>query len=114
MRYTSYMLHRTIPEYRHLLVGAILLFTMTGCGWDAALSGYDFAPSQYVIEHGFPTLQPESSFRIADFTVPDPTDLVARFAMLKRKIVSLRGPVLSSADRARINAALERRANTQG
>lgn len=114
MRYTIKMLHRTIPEYRHSLVGAILLLSTAGCGWDSALNGHDFSPSAYVIEQGYPTLQPVSTFRIADFTIPDPNDMQARFAMLKRKIVALRGPVLSSTDRARIEAALKRRAITQG
>jgi len=114
MRYTNNMLHRTIPEYRHSMAGAILLLSLAGCGWDSALQGHDFSPSTYVIERGYSDLQPISRFRIADYTVPDPTDLRARFAMLKRKLIALRGPVLSPSDRARINAALERRANTQG
>jgi hypothetical protein len=114
MRYTNNMLHRTIPEYRHSLVGAILLLSTAGCGWDSALQGHDLSPSPYAIERGYPELKPVSNFRIADYIAPDPTDLHARFAMLKRKIIALRGPVLSPRDRARINAALERRANTQG
>ena len=108
------MLRRTMPEYRHMLVGAMLLLSTAGCGWDAALDGYDFSPSEYAIQQGFPSLQSASAFRIADYEVPDPTNLIARFAMLKRKIVALRGPVISSVDRARLETALKRTASTQG
>ena len=108
------MLHRTMPEYRHLLAGAILMLSLAGCGWDAAMQGYDFSPSAYAIQRGYPDLQPASAFRIADYEVPDPTNLIARFAILKRKIVALRGPVLTSADRARIEAAVVRKDATKG
>ena len=108
------MLHRTMAEYRHLLVGAILMFSLTGCGWDAALQGYDFSPSAYAIQRGYPDLQPVTTFRIADYEVPDPTNLIARFAMLKRKIVALHGPVLSSTDRARLEAAVIRKDAIKG
>lgn len=108
------MLHRTMPDYRHLLAGAILMLSLAGCGWDATLQGYDFPPSAYAIQRGFPSLQPASAFRIADYEVPDPTNLIARFAILKRKIVALRSPVLSSADRARLEAAVIRKDATQG
>lgn len=108
------MLHRTMPEYRHSMVGAILLLSTAGCGWDAALQGYDLSPSAYAVERGYPDLQPVSTFRIADYTVPDATDMLARFAMLKRKMKAIRGPVISNSDRTRIEAALERRALTQG
>lgn len=103
-----------MPEYRHSLVGAILLLSTAGCGWDVALEGYDFSPSAYAVEHGYPDLQPVSTYRIADYIVPDATDTLARFAMLKRKITALRGPVISNTDRTRIEAALKRRALTQG
>lgn len=114
MRDTEDMLRRTMPEYRHLLVGAILMLSTAGCGWDAALKGHDLSPSAYAIQQGYPSLQPASAFHIADYEVPDPTNLIARFAILKRKIVALRGPVLSSTDRARLEAALKRTAATQG
>jgi hypothetical protein len=114
MRDTKHMLHRTMPEYRHRLAGAMLLLALAGCGWDAALEGYDFSPSDYAIQRGYLDLLPASAFRIADYEVPDPTNLLARFAILKRKIVALRGPVLSSADRARLEAAVKRTASTQG
>ncbi len=108
------MLRRTMPNYRQSLVGAILLLSTAACGWDSGLQGYDFSPSDYAIQHGYPDLYPVSTFRIADYEVPDPSNLIARFAMLKRKIVALRGPVLSSSDRARLEAALKRTASTQG
>ena len=108
------MLHRTMSSYRHLVVGAILLLSTTACGWDAALDGYDFSPSDYAVQRGYPELLPASAYRIADYEVPDPSNLIARFAMLKRKIMALRGPVLSSNDRARLEAALKRTASTQG
>lgn len=114
MRETNDMLHRTMPEYRHLLVYAILILSLSGCGWGAALNGRDFSPSAYAIQRGFPNLQPASAFRIADYEVHDPSNLIARFAMLKRKIEALRGPVLSSTDRARLEAAVKRTAATQG
>lgn len=114
MRDTKHMLHRTMPNYRHLAVGAILLLSTAACGWDATLNGHDFSPSDYAIQRGFPDLLPTSAFRIADYEVPDPSNLLARVAMLKRKIVALRGPVLSSADRARLEAAIKRTASTQG
>jgi hypothetical protein len=114
MRDTKDMLRRTMPEYRHMLVGAMLLLSTAACGWDAALEGHDLSPSAYAIQRGFPDLLPASAFRIADYEIPDPSNLLARFAMLKRKIVALRGPVLSSADRARLEAAVKRTASTQG
>ena len=114
MRDTKDMLRRTMPNYRHLAVGAMLLLSTSACGWDAALNGHDFSPSDYATQRGFPDLLPASAFRIADYEVPDPSNLVARFAILKRKIVALRGPVLSSSDRTRLEAALERTASTQG
>lgn len=114
MRETNDMLRRTMPDYRHLLAGAILMLSLTGCGWDDAMQGYDFSPSDYAIQRGYPDLQPASAFRIADYEVPDPTNLIARFAILKRKIVALRGPVLTSADRARIEAAIVRKDATKG
>jgi len=108
------MLHRTMPKYRRLAVGAILLASTAACGLTSSLDGRDFSPSDYVIRTGYPDLVPTSAFRIADYVVPDPSNLTARFAMLKRKINALRGPVLSSRDRARLNAALKRAASTQG
>ena len=114
MRNTKNMLRRTMPVYRRMLIGATLLLTTTACGWDAALDGHDLFPSDYAIQQGYPDLQPASAFRIADYVVPDPTNLVARFAMLKRKVIALRGPVLSSSDRARLGAAVKRTATTQG
>ncbi len=114
MRDTEDMLRRTMPNYRHLVVGAMLLLSTAACGWDSALDGYDFSPSAFALQRGYPVLQPASAFRIADYVVPDPTDLVARLSMLKRKIVALRQPVLSSSDRARLEAALKRTATTQG
>ena len=108
------MLRRTMPNYRHLAVGAILLLSTAGCGWDAALQGHDFSPSDYAIQRGYPDMLPASAFRIADYAVPDPSNMLARFAMLKRKVVALRGPVLSSSDRARLEAALKRTTSTQG
>ena len=114
MRDTKHMLRRTMPNYRHSLIGAILLLSTAACGWDTALDGYDFSPSEYAIQRGYPDLLPASAFRIADYEVPDPSNLLARFAMLKRKIVALSGPVISSADRARLEAAVKRTAATQG
>jgi len=114
MRDTKDMLRRTMPNYRRMLVGAMLLLTTAGCGWDAALQGHDFAPSDYAIQKGFPSLQTASAFRIMDYEVPDPTNLIARFAILKRKIAALSGPVLSSYDRARLETAVDRTASTQG
>ena len=114
MRDTKDMLRRTMPNYRHMLAGAMLLLLTAGCGWDAALEGYDFSPSEYAIQRGYPDLLPASAFRITDYEVPDPSNLLARFAILKRKIVALRGPVLSSSDRARLEAAVKRTASTQG
>ena len=114
MRDTKDMLRRTMPNYRHLAVGAMLLLSTAGCGWDAALSGHDFSPSDYAVEHGYPDLLPASAFRITDYEVPDPSNLIARFAILKRKIIALHGPVLSSNDRARLEAAVIRTASTQG
>ena len=114
MRDTKDMLRRTMPNYRDMLTGAMLLLTTAGCGWDAALQGHDFTPSDYAIQHGYPDLQPASAFRIADYEVPDSTNLISRFAILKRKIAALHGPVLSSNDRARLEAAVERTASTQG
>ena len=114
MRDIKHMLHRTMPKYRGWIIGAILLTSTAACGWDAALDGRDFSPYDNAIERGYPDLLPASAFRIADFAVPDPSNLIARFAMLKRKMIALRGPVLSSTDRARLNAALKRTAATQG
>ncbi len=114
MRDTKDMLHRTMFNYRHLAIGAILLLSTAACGWDAALQGYDLSPSDYAIQRGYPDLLPASAFRISDYEVPDPTNLIARFAILKRKIAALRGPVLTSNDRARLEAAVERTASTQG
>lgn len=114
MRDIKDMLHRTMPNYRRILAGAMLLLSTGACGWDAALDGHDLSPSDYAIQRGYPDLQPASAFRITDYAVPDPTNLIARFAILKRKIVDLRGPVLSSNDRARLEAALKRTASTQG
>ncbi len=108
------MPRRIMPKNGRLFVGAILLASTAGCGLNASLDGYDFAPSEYTIASGYPDLVPISAFRINDYAVPDPSNLAARFAMLKRKIVALRGPVLSSSDRARLNAALKRTASTQG
>jgi hypothetical protein len=114
MRDTKDMLRRTMPNYRHMLTGAMLMLSTAGCGWDAALDGYDFSPSEYAIQQGLPSLRSASAFRIADYEVPDPSNLIARFAILKRKIAALRGPVLSSTDRARLEAAVKRTASTQG
>jgi len=114
MRDIKHMLHRTMPNFRRGFIGVILLVSTAACGWDSALVGRDFSASDYAIERGYPYLLPASAFRIADFTVPDPSNMIARFAMLKRKIIALRGPVLSSNDRARLNAALKRTAATQG
>ncbi|MBL4874345.1 MAG: hypothetical protein JKY41_13420 [Rhodobacteraceae bacterium] len=114
MRDIKHMLHRTMPKYRGLAVGAILLASTAACGLTAPLDERDFSPSDYTIARGYPDLVPTSAFRIADYVVPDASNLTARFAMLKRKIVALRGPVLSSQDRARLNAALKRTASTQG
>lgn len=114
MRDTKDMLRRTMPDYRHLIVGTMLLLSTAACGWDSALDGFDLSPSAYALKQGYPDLLPASAFRIADYEVPDPTNLIARLAMLKRKIVALRGPVLSSSDRARLEAALKRTASTQG
>lgn len=108
------MLHRTMTRYKVSLVGAILLVSTAGCGWDSALRDYDFSPSDYALQRGYPDLMPTSAFRIADYVVPDPSNLLARFEMLKRKIIALNGPVLSSSDRARLEAALKRTAATQG
>ncbi len=114
MRDTKHTLRRILPDNRRVFLGAVLLVLTTGCGLNASLDGYDFAPSEYVIARGYPDLMPISAFRIADYAVPDPSNLAVRFAMLKRKIVALRGPVISSSDRARLNAALKRTASTQG
>ena len=114
MRDTKDMLRRTMPNYRHLFIGAMLLLSTAGCGWNSALDEYDFSPSDYAIQRGFPDLLPTSAFRIADYEVPDTSNLLARLAMLKRKVVALRGPVLSSNDRARLEAAIKRTASTQG
>jgi len=109
MRNNNKMLHRTMPEYRHMLTGAILTVSLAGCGWDSALDGYDLGPSEYSIAQGYPSLVPASYFRIADYTVPDTNNLTARFAMLKRKVLALRGPVLTPSQRDRLEAAIERR-----
>ncbi|OUS08947.1 hypothetical protein A9Q96_01000 [Rhodobacterales bacterium 52_120_T64] len=114
MRDNKYMLHRTIPRYRHLVFSAILLLSTAACGGLVTLGNPDISPSDYAIQHGYPDLLPASAFRIADYTVPDPSNLLARFAMLKRKIIALRGPVLSSSDRTRLETALKRTASTQG
>ena len=114
MRDTNDMLRRTMPNYRHSLIGAMLLLSTAACGWDDALDGYDFSPSEYAIQQGYSELQPASAFRVAAYVVPDPSNLLARSAILKRKIVALRGPVLSSSDRARLEAAVKRTASTQG
>lgn len=108
------MLRRTMPNYRHLAVGAILLLSTAACGSDAGLQGHDFRPSDYAAQRGYTDLQPASAFRIADYVVPDPSNMLARLAMLKRKIAALRGPVLSSSDRTRLETALKRTASTQG
>ncbi|MEO1918530.1 MAG: hypothetical protein ABGW81_02235 [Paracoccaceae bacterium] len=114
MRNIVEMLHGTMPNYRHTIAGAILSVALAGCGWDSALQGYEMGPSEYAIARGMPTLQPVTRFRIADYTVPDPTDLSARFVILKRKLVALRGPVLTSTERARLEASIKRRIATQG
>jgi len=108
------MLRCAMPKYRPLAVGAILLLSTAACGWDDALDEHDLSPSDYAIERGYPALLPTSAFRIADYAVPDPSNLIARLAMLKRKVSALRGPVLSSSDRARLEAAVKRTASTQG
>ena len=110
MRNDNKMLRRTMPDYRHLLAGAILAAFVSGCGWESGLQDYDFSPSEYALTQGTPSLSPITDFRIADYTVPDTTNMIARVAMLRRKILVLRGPVLSDTDRARLAAAVERTA----
>lgn len=114
MRKNIEMPHRTMPDCRRVLAGAILSVALAGCGWDSALEGHDLGPSEYATERGMLTLQPVAHFRIADYTVPDSTDMSARFAMLKRKIVALRQPVLTSTERAQLEASVKRRIATQG
>ena len=114
MRDTKDMQRRIWTTHRLVFAGLILSFSLASCGWDATLDGYGLAPSDYAIQRGYPDLQPASAFRIADYKVPDPSNLIARLAMLKRKIIALRGPVLSSADRARLEAAVKRTSATQG
>ena len=114
MRKITDIQYRTTPNYRHLVVGAILSLSLAGCGWDSEIRNAGLTPSSYADAQGYPSLLPVSSFRIEDYIVPDPTDLTARFAMLKRKIHALSAPVLTTAQRARLEAAVKRTAATQG
>lgn len=87
----------------------MLALSLAGCGWGSALDGHDLGLSEYSIAQGYPSLLPAAHFRIANYIVPDTNNLTARFAMLKRKMLALRGPVLTPKQRGRLEAAIERR-----
>ena len=107
---TDIIQYRATTRYRYIVIGAVLSLSLSGCGWDVEIRNAGLTPSSYANTQGYPSLVPVSSFRIEDYIIPDPTDLTARFAMLKRKITALNGPVLSQSERARLEAAVKRTA----
>lgn len=73
------------------------------------ISQFDLSPSAWVIARGYPRLSPIDTFNVAGNEQPNAQGLIARAANLRRQIRVLKGPVISTRDLARLNAAITRR-----
>lgn len=90
-------------------IGGFVVVMATGCGLNSDISKFDLSPSSWAIAQGYPTLLPVDAFNTANFDKPNAQNLIARAANLRRTIRALKGPVISTRDRARLNAAITRR-----
>ena len=100
-----------IPKYilHRISIGGFVVLMVTGCELNSDIAQFDLSPSAWAIAQGYPTLSPIDAFKVASVDAPETQNLIARTANLRRQIHALKGPVISTRDRARLNAAITRR-----
>ncbi len=89
--------------------GALALVLLAGaCGLPPEVEQFANARAERVVSLGYPALLPASYFDTPVIVSRDTSDMVARVAALRRRMVALTGPVIPPADMARLQAALAR------
>lgn len=94
---------------QRLVMGGLVAALLSSCALDSEIRDLDLTASDWAIAQGYPTLSPVSDFDVARFDAPGTAGLLARIARLQRAVRTLQAPVISTRDRARLNAAITRR-----
>jgi len=98
-----------ILKHNSKYVTGAILATLIGCAPADDVTRFNLNPTPESLARGYLPILPVSFFDMEAFTPVDTKNLAARAARLRRKIRALSRPVISTRDRARLEAAIARR-----